>query len=370
MDLQEMRKSIDTIDEEILGLFVKRMAVSRDIAQFKKENKMPILQSNREEEVIRRIRSLSPDDLAEGASVLFMNIMDIGKSVQQQAVATPFPLDPLPFLPEKACRVGCQGVTGSYQEQACKKLFGDKPLTFYPSFNGVFKAVDNGELDYGILPIINSTAGSVTETYDLMRKYEFYITARVQVEISHCLAVRPGVAFEKITHVLSHEQALSQCSDFLRDSKLPKTACLNTALAAQEVRDSGAPIAAICSEECARLYGLHVLRSNIANVWPNYTKFICISKKLQIPENPGTISVSLSIPNVKGSLYRLLTKFFVNNLDLEHIESKPIANGSFDALFYLDFSGDVRQKNVSSLLGELKNELPTFKFLGNYGDIL
>ena len=370
MDLNDLRNDIDHIDEEILSLFVKRMVVCRDVALYKKENKLPVLQGNREEEVIRRIRKLSPEDLSDGSSVLFTNIMDISKSLQQQEIGADFPIIPEEFIPEDARIIGCQGVSGSYQEQACKKLFGDKPLTFFKSFDEVFKAVDNSEIDYGVLPIINSTAGGVSETYDLMKKYDFFINARVHVEISHCLAARPGVAFSEIQRVYSHEQALTQCSEFLIKSHLNSFPCLNTAMAAQQVKNSMDLIACICSEDCAKLYGLEILQNGIANVSPNYTRFICISKKFQIPKEPTTISVSLSIPNVKGSLYRLLTKFSVNALDLEHIESKPIANGSFDALFYLDFSGDIRQKQVSSLLNELKNELSTFKFLGNYGDLL
>lgn len=370
MRLEDLRNDINAIDEEILALFIKRMGVCQDVAVYKKENNLPVLQGNREEEILRRIRALSPEDLADGAALLFTNIMDISKSLQQQAIRSSFPLTPETFLPENAHRIGCQGVAGSNQEQACRKLFGNKPLTFFNTFGDVFNAVENGEIDYGVLPLINSTAGGVTETYDLMRKFSFFINACVQVEITNCLAVRPGTTLKDIQKVYSHEQALAQCSEFLTKNRLEKSPYMNTAAAAQLVRDSAEPIAAICSEPCAELYGLEILQSRISNVSPNMTKFICISKKFQIPEVPSTVSISLSIPNIKGSLYRLLTKFSVNDLNLEHIESKPIANGSFDVIFYLDFSGDIRQKKVGSLLHELQAEYPTFKFLGNYGDVL
>jgi len=370
MDLKDLRDEIDQIDKEILRLFVKLMDVVKKVAEFKKQNNLPVLQGGREKEVIENIKKLSPPHLADGAAVLFENIMDISKALQQQEIHSNFLMEPEEFIPEKALKIGCQGVSGSYQEQACKKIFGEKPITFFYSFEDVFKAVENGEIDYGVLPIQNSTAGSVAETYDLMRKYNFYIAARTQVEITNCLAVRSGTSFEDVQNVYSHEQALSQCSEFLRTNNLQKTAYINTAAAAQLVAQSSEPIAAICSEQCAIQYGLEILKTGISNVSPNYTRFICISKKFQMPENPKTVSVALSIPNVKGSLFRLLTRFSVNNLDLEHIESKPIANGSFDVIFYLDFSGDIRESKVSGLLMELQRELSYFKFLGNYGEVL
>ena len=370
MDLKNLRNEIDEIDNEILSLFVKRMSVCKDVAAFKKEKNLPVLQGNREDEIIDRIRSQSPAELSDGSAILFSNIMGISKSLQQQQISTKFSLVPEEFIPKNAVKVGCQGISGSYQEEACRNLFGNKPITYFHCFEDVFKAVENGEVDFGILPIQNSTSGSVSETYDLMRKYNFYITARVQVEITHCLAVRKGVAFEDVKKVYSKEEALAQCSAFLYGNGLEKISYINTAAAAELVKESSEPIGAICSEACAEQYGLEILRSGIANISPNYTRFICISKKFQIPQKPETISISLAIPNTKGSLYRLLTKFSVNNLDLEHIESKPIANGSFDVIFYLDFIGDIREEKASSLLNELKNEFEYFKFLGNYGEVL
>lgn len=369
MDLKDLRNKIDDIDEDILELFVKRMDVCRGVARFKKENNLPVLQGNREAELLERIRSLSPNGMENGSSVLFTNIMDISKSIQQQEISAEFALKPKKFSPETACRIGCQGVSGSYQEQACRKLFGDKEITFFHGWEDVFEAVQSGEIDFGILPIQNTTAGSVAETYDLMRKYDFYIAARIQVEITHCLAVKNGTSFEDVKKVYSHEQALSQCSEFLRKNNLEKIHDVNTAAAAQRVLGSDEPVGAICSEACAEQYGLTILKKNIANVSPNYTRFICISKDFYAPEKPETVSVSLAIPNTKGALYRLLTKFSVNDLNLDHIESKPILDGSFDVIFYLDFLGDVKDKLVGGLINELKNELPYFKFLGNYSDI-
>ena len=368
MDLKDLRTEIDEIDSEMLSLFIKRMEICRNVAAFKKENHLPVLQGGREDEIIKRIKELSPDELKDGAAVLFSNIMDISKSLQQKEISSDFFITPQKFNPSDDLKIGCQGVSGSNQEEACRNIFGDKPIRFFNTFADVFDAVDSGEIDCGVLPIQNSTAGSVSETYDLMRKYSFFISARTQVEIHHCLAAKNEIPLESITTVYSHVQALSQCSEFLRNNNLRKENYVNTAAAAKLCASSDEPIASICSEKCAEQYGLKILKKNIADVIPNYTRFICITKNFRMSEKPSSISVSLSIPNKKSSLYRLLTKFSVNNLDLEHIESKPVANGSFDVIFYLDFKGNIADKNTSSLLNELKNELSYFKFLGNYED--
>lgn len=369
MDLNDLRKDIDEIDEQILSLFIKRMSVCKDVAAFKKQNNLPVLQGNREIELLKRINTLTPDNLKEGSEVLFKNIMDISKSLQQKEIQSDFYIQPEKMNMGDVRKIGCQGISGSNQEEACRKMFSNADIKFYPTFSDVFEAVQNDEITCGILPIINSTAGSVSETYDLMRKYDFYVYARTKTEINHCLAAKKDYDIDRIETVYSHVQALSQCSAFIRDNGLKKEAYVNTASAAKLCTESDRPIAAICSEKCAEQYGLKILRKNIADVTPNYTKFICITKDFKVTDKPSTISVALSVPNQKSSLNRLLTKFSVNDIDLEHIESKPLQDGSFDVIFYIDFEGNIYEKSTASLLNELKNELSYFKFLGNYEDI-
>lgn len=370
MDLKDLRNQIDKTDDRILALFSERMEICRQVAEYKKEHGLSVLQSEREKELLDRIRSIAPQNQKDGAAVLFTNIMDISKSLQRQEVDSEFHLKGEEFIPSSSCSVSCQGVSGSYQEEAARKLFGNAEVSFHTTWRDVFSAVESGETDFGILPIQNSTAGSVSETYDLMRKYELYIAARTQIEITHCLAAKEETELSQISEVYSHEQALSQCSEFIAENEFRKRPYLNTAAAAKLVLESSEPIAAICSEHCAKQYGLKIIRKNIADVSPNYTRFICLSRKFYQPKTAGTVSVCLAIPNVKGSLYRLLTKFAVNNLNLTHLESKPVSDGSFDILFYLDFEGDLKDKNTAGLLNELKDELPYFKFLGSYPDIL
>ena len=202
-----------------------------------------------------------------------------------------------------------------------------------------------------------------------MKKHDFKICAATKVKISHCLAVKKSTRFEDIKIVYSHEQALSQCSEFLSQNGLKSHKYANTALAACYIKESNEPYAAICSEACAQQNGLEILRHNIANAAENYTKFILISKETLCSENADIVSVSLALPHTSSALYRLLTKFSVAGLNLSMIESRPIANTDFDVVFYLDFEGAITSPDVAKLISELNSELSYFKFLGNYEEI-
>ena len=233
----------------------------------------------------------------------------------------------------------------------------------------VFEAVDNKSFDFGVVPIANSTAGSVTATYELLKKYDLKICAGTKLRISHCLAARKDTDPNDIQIVYSHEQALMQCSDYITRHGYKGHNYANTALAAQFIAQSDRPVAAICSHESALNNGLKIIADDIANAAENYTRFIVISKKTLCTEKADVISVSLSLPHEKSALYRLLTKFSVAGLNLTMIESRPIANTDFDAVFYLDFEGSIRDAQVAMLINELKQELTYFKFLGNYEEI-
>ncbi len=371
MDLADLRHEIDKIDEDILNLFIKRMSVCKDVAEYKRVNNLTVMQDDREKQLIDRIRELSPDNLKDGAAVLFASIMDISKCIQQQEITKHDNTEKaLPFEPEKAGSVVCQGTAGSYSEMACRKLFKSQDITFVSEFEDVFKAVDSGKCEFGVLPLQNSTVGSVSKTYDLMAKYNFYINSIIRVEITHCLAVKKGTSLDEIKEVYSIEQALSQCSDCIKRLGLVSCEYLNTALAAKHVAESNEKIACICSRDAAEIYGLEVLEPQAANAYPNYTRFICISKKFIAKKDAGTISVSLSIPHTKSSLYRLLTKFSVNGFNLVKIENKPVAGKDFEVIFYLDFSGNCDDVKVASLLEELRGEHSYFKFLGNFDEVM
>lgn len=370
MDLTDLRAEIDNIDSEILDLFIKRMDVCRQVGEYKKVNKIPVMQGNREQEIIDRIKRSSPNGLEDGAALLFQNIMDISKSLQNIEIAEAAPKKKYAeFIPENAKKIACQGTSGSYSEHACKKLFGDKSVEFYHDFEDVFAAVENGDVDYGILPLENTTIGSVSETYELMAKHDFYINSLVRVEITHCLAAKKGTKLSEVKKVFSKEEALSQCSGFIKTNGLEPCVYANTALSAELVAGSSDKIACICSESCAKLYGLEILSDHIADAYPNYTRFICFSKSLTVNPDADILSVLVTIPHVKGSLNRLLTKFAVNGINLFKIESKSIAGSDFEVMFYLDFAGNCSDIKVAAVLDELQRDMKYFRFLGNFSEI-
>lgn len=370
MNLMDIRQQIDAVDADIMALFLKRMSLCAEVAEYKRENSLPVFQGGREEQIIERIRSMAPEELKDGAQCLFTGIMDISKCLQQQKLSDGGDTAAArPFIPEAASLIACQGRSGAYSHEACEKLFPNKEIRFFESFDEVFSAVEAGKADFGILPIMNSSRGSVWETYELMKRHSFYVNSVVQVEVSHCLAAKTKLSLNEIGAVYSHPQALMQCSSFLAANSLSGREYINTALAAEYVSRSDSPSAAICSVKCAERLGLEIIADNIADFSPNYTRFICISKDFLTAANADTISVSLAIPHTKSSLYRLLTKFSVYGLNLKRIESMPVGN-DFEVLFYLDFDGKYDDERVATLLSSLRSELSCFRFLGNYNTVI
>ncbi|MBQ6676362.1 MAG: chorismate mutase [Ruminococcus sp.] len=367
MDLQELREQINQTDRQIEELFARRMALCLDVAQYKIENNMEVFQAGREKEIIERVRNNAPKGLENSAEVLFTTLMDISKSKQyQRFFAANRHIEHKTLDLSASAEVAVPGTAGSYSEEAARKLLPNGSPRFFADFEDVIKSVLSGECELGILPIQNSTAGSVSRTYELMKKYELNICATTKVKIDHCLAAGRAKSIEEVTQVFSHEQALQQCSEFLKAHGLKGTEYFNTALAADKVKGSDEPIAAVCSRKCAKEKGLTILAENIANANDNFTRFILISKDTLCPEGADIISVSLTLPHQRSALYRMLTKFSVAGLNLTMIESKPIANTDFDAVFYLDFEGSILSHDVVRLLAELESELSYFRFLGNY----
>ncbi|MCD7740707.1 MAG: chorismate mutase [Ruminococcus sp.] len=370
MDLNDLRMQINEIDEQILDLFVRRMNVCYDVAEYKIKNDLPVFHADREQQIIDRVRKEVSDDMANSAEVLFTNIMDISKCKQfQRFFANESEIAYIPLDLTGSHKVAVPGTIGSYSHVAAKHFLPESSPVFYELFAEVFEAVANGNADFGVVPIVNSTAGTVSQTYELMNKYDFKICASNKVAANHCFVVKHGTDISRIKEVYSHEQALAQCSNYIESHGYKTHTYENTALAACFVSESSNPIAAICSEECANHFGLDIIDYGIANAESNFTKFILISKEMRLAEGADIISVVLSVPHQRSSLYRMLTKFSVSGLNLTKIESRPIANTDFDVLFYLDFEGSIKSPDVVKLIRELETELSYFKFLGNYKEL-
>ena len=267
-------------------------------------------------------------------------------------------------------KIAYQGIKGANSYEAAQRLFPESDLTAYKSFDDVFRAVEDGECAYGVLPVENSTAGSVAAVYDLILRYRFYIVGALDLLIDYCLAGLKQSTLGDIEKVISHPQALSQCEQYISRMGFESAACSNTAVAARDTaREKRLNLAAVCSYKAAEEYGLKVLDDHLQDNKNNKTRFIVISKKLYINENANKVSLCFSLPHVTGALFHMLQRFDSLGLNLTKIESRPIPDKDFEYLFYLDFSGSVKSEGVTSLLCKLSGELPEFSFLGNYYEI-
>lgn len=372
LDLGEIRKNIDDIDEQLLELFRKRMTLTGDVARYKAANNMVVFQGDREKAILDRVRENSPEELKNSAAFLFMNIMDISKCGQQNDITPDQPILHLSKIMDKPS-VAVQGATGAYGHVAATQLFKNGNLSFYASFAEVFEAVENGDVDYGVLPIENSTAGEVTLNMELLEKHSVYINRTTRVECAHVLAAKQGVREEDIRILFGHEQAIRQCEDYIESrSGLTVIPYHNNASAALMVAENPSnELGCICSAECAEMHGLSIVREHIATDPNNATRFICISKNLEVYDGADTVAVSLSVPNIAGSLYRMLTKFAVNGLNLSKIQSKPLPvhvklKYPNDYMFYVEFSGNINDSVVRKLLKNFESELHYYKFHGNF----
>lgn len=370
-DLSEIRTDIDAIDNELIRLFKRRMDCAREVALYKKANGIPVLNRSREEEILAEVRSKG-GEYGDAAKVLFSNIMELSRALQHNIIGSGKALrDEITgakeMPPVKGINVAYQGIKGANSFEAAAKLFPEAKLCSRKAFEDVFDAVDSGEATFGVLPVENSTAGSVSAVYDLILKHRFYIVGATDRKIEHCLAgLKQSVAAD-IEIVWSHPQALSQCESYIEAHGYTAVPKANTAVAARDVAlEKRLNVAAICTPAAASEYGLQILDTGLQDNPYNTTRFIVISKQLYIAKDANKISLCYSLPHVEGSLYSLLGRFNSLGLNLTKIESRPAKGKSFEYLFYLDFAGNVHSDNVIDLLSQLSAELPEFSFLGNY----
>lgn len=370
MTLEEIRKEIDQIDEQLLPLFLKRMECAGKVAEIKKGKNLPVLNVAREQEILDSVAQKAGSFGGE-ARILFANLMDMSRSLQHAMLSSGGELraqiEGADTVPQKAGKIACLGETGSFSHEALTRLYPQAEPRFYDNFGEIFASVESGVSDLGLVPVENSSAGSVSEVYDLILKYRFYIIAASTLRVHDCIAAAGTAGPDGIRTVYSHPQALAQCSQYISAHHLNPVKYSSTAGAAQLVAQKRDPtIAAICSEHAAGEYGLNILASDIQNSSNNCTRFIVISRRLYLPENARKISLCFSLPHRTGSLYNVLARFAAAGLNLTKIESRPIADKNFEYDFYLDFTGNVHEERTRNLILSLYDELPRFSFLGNY----
>lgn len=377
MELQDYRNQLDQIDDQLTMLFKQRMETVKEIADYKKEHNTPVMASDRERDILYRVTGLCGGDLQEYTKILFSTLLELSRDYQEGRLTTGesklcrdilAAAEQSGEFPSRAV-VACQGAEGAYSQIACDKMFPLPQILYFGRFEGVFRAVENGMCRYGILPIENSSAGSVTEVYDLMEKYNCKIVRSLKLKVEHCLLAKPGVKVGDIKEVVAHEQALNQCGDFLKSNNVKVTVFDNNARAAQYVSQSGrSDIAAIASASCADLYGLQVLSNRVSNTDHNYTRFICISKNMEIYEGANKITFVASASHRPGSLYSLIAKFATRGLNICKLESRPIPGKDFEFRFYFDVEASVHNPDTQAVLSQLEKE-DFFTFLGAYSEV-
>lgn len=378
MNINESRAKMDDINHQMVKLFVERMNVSMDIARYKDENGLPVLDKERERMILNRMALEAGAPFEDYAQVLFRTLFELSRSYQSSLMSTENALadriktaqNDTPALFPRRAVVACQGVEGAYSQQACDKLFSHAEIVYVQSFDGVFQAVEQGLCRYGILPIENSSFGSVGTVYDLMKKHKFSIVRGTRLRIAHTLLAKRGTALGDIREIFSHEQGLGQCGEFLKaHPEIKATVCANTAMAAKMVAESGrSDVAAISSRQCAELYGLEILSESIQDNDNNFTRFICISRELEIYPGASKVSLMMTLPHRPGSLSGMLSRFSMLGINLTKLESRPILGKDFEFMFYFDLEASVCSEAVLRLLCELQNNPGTFVFLGNYID--
>lgn len=378
MDIGESRKKIDSIDKELVKLFCERMETAKDIAAYKKENNMPVFDGERERALLNNIEDMAGEH-GDAARRLYGSLLELSRMYQNKMLKGASQLSESienavkntpQLFPEKAV-VACQGVEGAHSAHACEKIFEKPSIMYFKSFEAVFQAVGNGLCKYGVVPLENSSAGSVNQIYSLMAKYKFSIVRSAKMHIEHSLVANEGASLSDITEIYSHPQAISQSSEFLaglsKDVKI--IPCENTAIAAKKVADSKSKnIGAICSEECSGQYGLEVLVNKVQNSANNYTRFICFSKDLEIYPGADKTSLLLKVPHKAGALYNVMAVFYSLGINILKLESRPIPESDFEFMFYFDLDVPVYSDKLSLAIDQLVQSLGTnnIKYLGSY----
>ena len=376
MELKDYRAQIDAVDDEIVRLFQERMDIAANIAAFKKENGLPILQSAREREKLADVTGKAREDMQSYLRVLYSLLFELSRTYQEKGSRTPLyekienAIENTPRLFPRSATVACQGVEGAYSQLACEKLFATPSIQYFRNFEGVFSAIEAGFCRYGILPIENSTAGSVNRVYDLMIEHNFSIVRSTRLKIDHCLLAKPD--HTPIKEIFSHEQAINQCAGFLKSlGNVKITCCENTAVAAQTVALSDRKdIAALSSRMCAELYGLKVVQSSVQDEGNNHTRFLCISKDTEIYPGADKTSVMMILPHKPGALYKVLARLYALGINLLKLESRPLPDRDFEFMFYLDLETSVYSEEFVQLMCEIGSICEEFKYLGSYTEVV
>ena len=374
MDLLDLRNKLDKIDAQIVELYEDRMELCKQVAEYKISTGKKVFDKQREAEKLATVKSLTHNDFnAHGIQELFEQIMSMSRKLQYQLLAEHGSLGKLPFigvdeLETKKARVVFQGAPGAYSQAAMMKYFGDKVNCFHvDSFRDALGAIEEGSAYFAVLPIENSTAGIVSEIYDLLVEFENYIVGEQIIEIEHCVLGVPGSKLEDIKTVYSHPQSLMQSAKYLETKDWQQISMQNNAFAAQKVaKEQNKTQAAIAGAHAADIYGLEILEKGVNQSDTNSTRFIIVTNQKIFKKDAGRISICFELPHKSGSLYHMLSHFIYNNLNMTKIESIPIEDQNWEYRFFIDFEGNLADSAVKNALRGLREEAKNMRVLGNY----
>lgn len=375
MDLMELRNRIDAIDRQIVSLYEERMSVSQQVAEYKIETGKKVFDRVREEEKLEAVRSMTHNEFnRHGVTELFEQIMSMSRKLQYQLLTEKGALGKLPFievekLNTKDARIVFQGADGAYSQAAMHEYFGEKINSYHvDTFREAMEALEEGSADFAVLPIENSTAGSVSEIYDLLVEFENYIVGEQIIKIEHCLLGIPGTQLEGIKKVYSHPQSLLQSARYLKmHQNWEQVGMKNNAFAAQKVKeDQDLSKVAIASAYAGKIYGLEILEKGVNQSGSNSTRFIIVANQKIFQKKAKKVSICFELPHESGSLYHMLSHFIYNNLNMTKIESRPIEDRSWECRFFIDFEGNLTDGAVKNALRGLRDEARNMKILGNY----
>lgn len=378
--VETLRNEIDEINTAMTELFVRRIKASEKMASVKREKSLPVHDPKRERDILAEVAKTVGPGLENEARLFFTTLMSISRGIQRselsgecalaKSLANSIASTP-PSFPSSAS-VACSGAEGSYAQQAACRLISFPNILYFKSFDDVFSAVEKGMCDYGILPIENSAAGSVTAVYDLMARHNFKIVRSLKLRVRHVLLAPRGTKIEDLKEITSHPHALAQCSEFLKlHPEIRIAPATNTASAAEELAASKrAGTAVIASRECADLYGLDIIREDIADTSSNYTRFICISKRQEIYPDSERISLMMSLNHRPGALTDVLVKFAAAGVNLTKLESRPVPGSDFEFRFIFDLEARADEPRIVKLLCALASDpgIEHFTFMGAYAE--
>ena len=378
MELSEIREKINAVDDQLLELFLKRMDLAEDVAAYKNAHNQPIVNKAREREILAKVMEKS-GDREQYAHHLFSTLFELSRSRQAELICAPTQvatqvksaLERGGELFPQTGLIACQGVEGGNSQVACDRLFPRGNLVYVKTFQAVAAAVESGLCKFGVLPIENSSNGSVRAVYDLLQDHNLSIVRSTRLCIRHELLTLPGVKMDEITEIYSHQQAIGQCSKFLNGlSGVSVIPCDNTAVAAKMVAESGnRHAAAISSHPCTALYGLECINDNIQDSDNNYTRFICVTKDPVIYAGSNRISLIVSTDNRPGALFDILAKLAALDINMTKLESCPVTGRNFEFIFFLEIEASVQDPKVLAMLQELERNCSGFRYLGSYTEV-